>query len=449
DAAATAQAVAEANRLDAERNAAEASGLALAANARNLLAENDPVLALALAIEADNVFQPAPAEVQQTLARAAYGPNVRFKLEGHHGSVLSVDSGGGRAASVAADGSLIVWDARQGTIQALRHLDVPAYSVDLSADGRLLLTGLFNGDIVLWNTNSGEEIQRFSGHTDVVTRAVFSADDTRIFSGSLDRTLRLWNVETGEQILNIETPGAILNVALSADGTMGVSSSADETAADDASDIVDRTIRVWNLELGLELAHFEPESGFVRAIDFSPDGRYIASGTWNSADGGVVQLWSIGSKRLERRFFGAHRDVITQVRFNHDGTRLLSASWDRALVVWDVQTGVEQMRLASHDDRILSVAFGPTEDYVLVGTGNIGNNIPDPARDSARDPAVWVWDLAQSRAQTRVMADAADWLWSVAISPDGRYTAGGTGPFRPPQGREADTSVYLWDLQTG
>lgn len=449
EAAATAQAVAEANRLEAERSAAEASGLALAANARNLLAENDPVLALALAIEADNVFQPAPAEVQQTLARAAYGPNARFKLEGHHGSVLGVDSGGGRAASVAADGSLIVWDVAKGTIEAQRQLDIPAHSVDLSADGRLLLTGLFNGDIVLWDTDSGEEIWRFSGHTDVVTRAVFNADETRIFSGSLDRTLRLWDVQTGELISTIETPGAILNVALSADGTKGVSSSADETAADDANDTVDRMIRVWNLELGLELAHFAPESGFVRAVDFSPDGRYIASGTWNAADGGVVQLWSLSSNRLERRFFGAHRDVITQVRFNSDGTRLLSASWDQTLVVWDVQTGVERMRLASHDDRILSVAFGPTEDYVLVGTGNIGNNIPDPARDNARDPAVWVWDLAQSRAQMRMMTGAQDWIWAVAVSPDGRYTAGTTGPFRPPQDREADTSIYLWDSQTG
>jgi WD40 repeat protein len=449
DAAATAQAVAEANRVEAVRSAAEARGLALAANARNLLAENDPVLALALAIEAHNIYQPAPAEVQQTLARAAYGPNARYKLEGHRGSVLGVDSGGGRAASVAADGTLIVWDLQRGTILAQRRLDVPAHSVDLSADGRRVLTGLFNGDVVLWNADSGAEIQRFSGHTDVVTRAVFSPDETRIFSGSLDRTLRLWNVQTGAQISVFETPGAILNVAFSASGTLGVSSSADETAADDPNDTVDRTIRVWNLELGLPLMQFEPGSGFVRAVDFSPDGRYVASGTWNSTDGGVVQLWSLSSGRLERRFFGGHRDVITQVKFNSDGTRLLSASWDRALVVWDVQTGVEQMRLASHDDRILSVAFGPTEDYVLVGTGNIGNNIPDPARDAVRDPAVWVWDLARSRAQMQVMADAEDWLWGVAVSPDGRYIAGTTGPFRPPQGRQADTSVYLWDSRTG
>ncbi|MBZ0303021.1 MAG: WD40 repeat domain-containing protein, partial [Anaerolineae bacterium] len=419
--AATAQAVAEANRTAAERSAREARSLALAANARNLLAQYDPALALALAIDAYEVYQPAPAEVQQTLSRAAYGPNVRYRLEGHHGSVMGVAAASQRAVSISADGLLIVWDLRQGATLAQRHLEVPASSVDLSADGSRVLTGLFNGDIVLWDTATGTEIRRYSGHTDVVSRAVFSPDQTRILSGSLDRSLRLWDVITGEPLMTIDTPGAILNVAFSPDGTRAVSSSADATAADIGTDEVDRTIRVWNLSLGLELQTFRPNSGFVRAVDFSPDGRHVASGTWNSTDGGVLQLWNVETGRLERRFFGGHNDIVTQVRFNGDGTRLLSSSWDRSLVLWDVATGVELRRLEGHADRILSIAFADDENYVVVGTGNIGNNIPDPARDNASDPAVWVWDLAQSRAELRRMQGHTNWVWSVAISPDGRY----------------------------
>lgn len=449
DAAATAQAVAEANRLEAVANAAEARSLALAANARNLLAQHDPALALALAIEAYNAFQPAPAEVQQTLARAAYGPNVRYRLEGHHGSVLGVASGGGRGVSVSADGVLILWDLRQGTVVAQRQLAVPAYSVDLTDDGRTILTGLFDGDMVLWDAESGAEIRRFRGHTDVVSRAVFSPDETRVLSGSLDRSLRLWNVAAGTQILAIETPGAILNVAFDATGTRGVSSSADATAADDPNDEVDRTIRVWNLNLGFQLQVFRPDSGFVRAVDFSPDGRYVASGTWNAAEGGVLQLWDVNNGRLERRFFGGHTDIISQVKFSADGKRLLSTSWDRALVVWDVQTGVELRRFEGHDDRILSVAFGPTEDYVMVGTGNIGNNIPDPASDSPSDPTVWLWDTVQSRAEIRRLEGHTDWVWSVAISPNGRYAASGSGPLRLPVTGDSDTSIRVWNLRTG
>lgn len=448
DTAATAQAVADANRLTAEQNAAEAHSLALAANARNLLAEHDPALGLALAIEAYNAHQPAPVEVQQTLARAAYGPNVRYRLEGHNGSVLGVAAAGGRAASVSADGLLMIWDLQQGTALGTYTLDVPAFSVDLSEDGTQVLTGLFDGAVVRWDAASGEALQRLDGHTDVVTRAVFSPDGKRILSASLDRTLRLWDIETGDTLLTIESPGALLNAAFSPDGWRAVSSSADETAADVATDAVDRTIRVWDLETGTEIQKFSPDSGFVRAVDFSPNGRFVASGTWNSMDGGVIQLWNIGTGQVERRFFGGHRDIITQVKFNDDGSRLLSTSWDRSLVVWDVQTGVELQRLDGHHDRILSAAFVPDGQEVLVSTGHIGNNIPDPAQDNVVDPVVWVWDLAPSRAQLHLLAGHENWVWSVAISSDGRYAASGSGPLGQPQA-DVDTSVRIWDTQTG
>ena len=446
--AATAQAVAETNRLEAEQSAQEASSLALAANARNLLAQNNPSLALALAIEADKTFQPPSAEVQQTLSSAAYGPNVRYRLQGHTGSVLGVDMNADRAVTVSADGAMILWNLSDGSELARYTLEVPAYSVDLSADSQTIATGLFNGDVVLWDAASGSEKARFSGHSDTVSRVVFSSDETRLLSGSLDRTIRLWDIASGDELLRIDSPGAILNVAFAPDGQRAVSSSADASVGDVPDDTVDRTVRVWDLNTGAEIQRFEPNSGYVRAVDFSPDGQHVASGTWNSLDGGVVQLWNIETGSLERRFFGGHRDVITQVRFNSSGTRLLSASWDRSLVIWDVQTGVELQRLEGHEDRILSATFGPDENFVLAGTGNIGNNIPDPAKDAVADPSVWLWDLAPSRAEMRQLVGHTDWVWTVDVSPDGKLAATGAGPLSLGDSSN-DTSVRVWDLSTG
>src|SRR5690606_16195181 len=93
-----ARATAESNAQQAELNAQvaaanerEASSLALAANARNALVENNSVLALALALEADEVVDPAPVEVLRILASAAYGPGVQLRMEGHEASVLSAN----------------------------------------------------------------------------------------------------------------------------------------------------------------------------------------------------------------------------------------------------------------------------------------------------------------------------------------------------------------------
>jgi WD40 repeat protein/serine/threonine protein kinase len=457
NAAAIAQSVAEANRIEAEENAAnaersanEARSLALAANSRNLLSEHNPNLALALAIEASNIFHPPAADIQQTLAQTAYGPAARFRLEGHSGSVLSVASSDQLGLSVSADGTMHLWNLIDGSeVSVTFNLDGGvANSVAISHDSKTGVTGMFDGSVILWNLETGDPIRRFEGHTDIVNSVSFSPDESQILSASMDRTIRLWNVDDGEEVRSIESPGAILKAAFSPDGKYVVTGSADKTAASGLPvEDQDRTVRVWFLETGREIRKFEPKSGFVRAVAFSPDGSHVLSGTWNSVDGGTLQYWDIETGELERRFYG-HTDIISEVKFSADGQKILSGSWDRSLRLWDVGTGVELERFDGHHDRILSASFGLNDGYVLVGTGNIGNNIPNPQADAVVDSSVWLWDL-RSRAQIRALMGHQDWVWSAVISPDGRYAATGSGPFNLPTNRTADTTMRLWDLQTG
>jgi WD40 repeat protein len=381
-----------------------------------------------------------------------YAPNARFRLAGHTGSVLDVATGGDHALAVGADGTMLLWDITSGDLIHDFDLDgAVAHSVALSADGRAAATGLFDGRVLLWDMESRGLIRSFEGHRDVVTDVAFSPDETRILSVSLDRSLRLWDATSGDELLAVETPGALLRVAFSPDSRSAASSSADLTAAPNhPPEERDRTIRVWDLETGQEIQRFEPRSGFVRAIDFSPDGAYILSGTWNAAEEGTLQLWNIASGQLERRIYGAHTDIVSDVRFSADGRRILSASWDRSIRLWDAATGLELRRLEGHQDRVLRVAFTPDESHVLAGVGNIGNNIPVPANDNPADTSLWVWDLL-NRAEIHRLNDHRDWVWSVAVSADGRTAATGAGPFNVLAARpdEPDTSVRLWDVTSG
>jgi WD40 repeat protein/serine/threonine protein kinase len=448
--AATSQAIAEMNAGVAENNAREARSLALAANARNALSEYKPSLGLALAIGAYNVFRPPPADVQQTLARAAYAPGVRWRLTGHSGTVMGVDTNGERGVSVGADGSMIVWDLAIGerVRDSFAIEDGIAASVAMTRDGMTAVTGMFDGSLVWWNLETGEMIRRIEGHTDIVNSVAFSPDETQILSGSMDRSLRLWDATSGRVVQIIETPGAILRVAFGPDGTRAASSSADVTAGrGHPIEEQDRRIRVWDLQTGEQIVEFQPFSGFVRAVAFSPDGEHVLSGTWNSTDGGTLQLWNIATGELDRRFYG-HSDIISDVQFSPDGGRVLSVSWDRSLRIWDVHTGVQLQRLEGHLDRLLHARFTPDGEYVLVGSGNIGNNIPNPGADARVDSSVWLWDL-RSRAEITRLTGHQDWVWSAAMSPDGRYGATGAGAINIPTGREADNTVRLWDLQTG
>jgi len=72
--------------------------------------------------------------------------------------------------------------------------------------------------------------------------------------------------------------------------------------------------------------------GPVKWVVFSPDGRYLAVGTWG---GSSVQLIDTSSWQVIRTFEG-HILAVTSVAFSPDGKLLASGSWDGTLKLWDI-----------------------------------------------------------------------------------------------------------------
>ncbi|THU93458.1 tricorn protease domain 2-containing protein [Dendrothele bispora CBS 962.96] len=74
-------------------------------------------------------------------------------------------------------------------------------SINLSCDGRTLVSGDVEGNIKLWDLFSGKEVDiSIEGHDEQVNSVAFSADGKKIVSGSSDKTIRLWDTATGAQI---------------------------------------------------------------------------------------------------------------------------------------------------------------------------------------------------------------------------------------------------------
>lgn len=443
-----ARAEAERNAEIAELNAAETRGLALAANARSALIEHNPTLALALALKANEAFQPVPVEVMRILSSAIYGPGVRYRFEGHEAAVTSVSfSPDGRlAASGSLDGTIRLWNNRSGeAIKTISTVDALITRVDFSPDGTVLAASASDSNIYLIDPESGEEIRRFAGHTDIVTSVAFSDDGQYIVSSSLDKTARLWEVATGAIAQTfIGHNGIVLDVMISQDNRFVATSSGDETIRNIPDDEIDRTVRLWDANTGEEIWRFTPPSGFIRTVDISPDGRFVLSASWNSALGGTLSLWDIERGIEVRRLFG-HNDVIPDAIFSPDGTKIISISWDKTLRIWDVETGVELTRFEVFEERTQDVDVSADGQYVLVSSGYFGGNEIERERDQSTDTSIWLIDL-QNRSLIREYSGHEDWIWSTDISPNGRYAVSGSGPLRPPG---VDTTVRLWNIETG
>ncbi len=93
-----------------------------------------------------------------------------------------------------------VWELASG--REVRTLDGLAGTLDavFSRDGKRLLTANYNDDVILWDFESGRELQRFRGHVNEVYSVAFTRDEKRAISSARDDTVRLWDVASGREL---------------------------------------------------------------------------------------------------------------------------------------------------------------------------------------------------------------------------------------------------------
>jgi WD40 repeat protein len=230
----------------------------------------------------------------------------------------------------------------------------------------------------------------------------------------------------------------------------------------------------------------------VTCVAFSPDGRFILSGSWDRS----IRLWDATTgapvRRFEARFSRVRlpvaellaaapagplpllpvlhqkpqeMDKVTSLAFSADGRRAVSGGYDNLVRLWDVGTGAELRWFEGHTEAISGVAFSPDGRQVLsagwdntlrlwdVDTGQEVRRFeghtravtsvafsPDGRRVLAGgwDHAVYLWDAQTGRSLHRLTGHK-DMVNSVAFAPDGHHAVSGS----------SDNTLRLWDLDTG
>lgn len=378
------------NRAQANFLNSESRRLAIAANAA-LQADNFD-LATLLAIRAlrSSYSQDADLTLGQAISQTA---GTAFR--GHTGLINSIaySPDGQYGLTGGEDGTARLWQLTTG--QEVRRFltDGSATSVCFSPDGRYVLTG--SGNVLqLWDTQTGQMIRDFKGHTRTVLSVAYSPDGRYVLSGSDDRTSRLWDATTGQQLRTFDqrpdNVASVSSVAFAADGRYAL------TARSWNVDMFDGSARVWDVETGQVLRQFDGQGAALSSIAFLPlsNGLVLTSGAdhkarlWNWHSGLTVQIFSGNSPK----------DIFAAV--SPDGQRVLTAGDG---ILWDAATGVILRKLTEDAIPIEHAAFSPDGRYVL---GSIG--------DHAR-----LWDL-QTGAELRRITSTAAPQSQATFSSDGQ-----------------------------
>jgi WD40 repeat protein len=122
----------------------------------------------------------------------------------HTDAVYAVASGadGATAFSAGADRHLRGWKTDgngEQTLAVPAHGDVIT-SMVFAAQSKIVYTTGIDRKVIAWNAVDGKAIREFVGHEDVVYSLALSRDEQRLASGSYNGDVRVWNTQTGEMI---------------------------------------------------------------------------------------------------------------------------------------------------------------------------------------------------------------------------------------------------------
>lgn len=340
---------------------------------------------------------------------------------------LSTAPEGSLVTMVLGNGELRLLDRETGVETLLEQYQGGVNALSWSFDGRYLAVGT-DRLLHVWDAEKRELAQSINAGN-IILALGWGSGSHLIATGSYKGIVDLWSVESGANLLKIAGhTGAVKALAWSPQGSY-LASGGEEGG-----------IRIWDLGTRKEILQLLPgHSGPIEDLAWSPDGTYLAGAghdllvrIWNAAEGEYLGSFTDRLKKpfvTEKGFEFAvgmksvsHEDIVLSISWAPNGKQLASTSWDQTVAVWDVATRTQLVGMHNPEGWIIDAAWSPHSDQVAFG---------------GYDQAIHIYSTVTGKEIKRLKGHT-DWVQSLAWSPDGKYLASSGH----------DGQVIIWDAAT-
>lgn len=330
--------------------------------------------------------------------------SIRPNVEGASVRAIAVSPAGREIATAGDDGVIRLWDAASFRMtRALKGHAGAIYALDYWTDGTLLASAGWDGKVKLWDLRGNDRSLTLDAGARQYAVAFAPEPSLKyLASAGEDGVVRIWNLQSRELAKSrLDHPSADPARAAVRSLSYAPSGSGEFVSAG-----FDGKIRFYRTS-----GTIEAKDAYGRKalrVAYAPDGaRVVAAGS--DAELGAPKLFDVRSGAA--RPLVGHRDYVVAANWSSDSRRIVTGGGgrDKSVNLWDADSGRLLASFAGHQEDVEAVAFFPGGTRLI---------------SASEDRTIKVWDIAERRLLLTAIGFGDDGY--VSYTPEGCY-AGSNG----------------------